>query len=105
MYRNGGIHDGRRILSAEWIADAWTRRTTSPYNGHGYGLGWWLRTSGGHDVRFAWGYGGQYIFLVPALELTVVTTSDPVSPREGNHNRALHDLLDDYLIPAAERGR
>jgi hypothetical protein len=33
------------------------------------------------------------------------STSDAVSPREGDHNRALHDLLTDYLIPAAERGR
>lgn len=104
LYRNGGVHEGRRILPESWIDASWTRRTTSPYNGHGYGLGWWMRTAGGYDVRFAWGYGGQYVFVVPALGLTVVTTSDPVSPREGDHNRAVHDLLEDYLIPAAERG-
>jgi hypothetical protein len=33
-----------------------------------------------------------------------VTTSDAVSPREGDHNRTLHRLIDDLLIPAAERG-
>jgi CubicO group peptidase (beta-lactamase class C family) len=63
-----------------------------------------MRKSGEHDVYFAWGYGGQYIFVVPGLELVVVTTSDAVSPREGDHNRQLHRLLDDLLIPAAERG-
>lgn len=104
LYRNGGVHEGERILSESWIEDAWVRRTTSPFNGHGYGLGWWMRTSGGFDVRFAWGYGGQYVFIVPELELTVVTTSDAYSAREGDHNRALHDLLDDYIIPAAVRG-
>ena len=104
LYRNGGRHDGRQIVPEEWIRESWVQRTTSPFNGHGYGLGWWLRTSSGYDVRFAWGYGGQYIFIVPALELTVVTTSDAVSPRERDHNRALHRLLDDYLVPAAAKG-
>ncbi|MGH7552855.1 MAG: serine hydrolase domain-containing protein [Longimicrobiales bacterium] len=104
LYRNGGRHAGKQIVPEAWIQASWVRRTTSPFNGHGYGLGWWMRSSNGYDVYFAWGYGGQYIFIVPALELTVVTTSDAVSPREGDHNRELHRLLDDFLIPAALRG-
>ena len=104
LYRNGGRHEGTQIVPEEWIRTSWVRRTSSPFNGHGYGLGWWMRRSGAHDVYFAWGYGGQYIFIVPALELTVITTSDAVSAREGSHNRTLHRLLDDFLIPAAERG-
>lgn len=104
LYRNGGRHAGRQIVPETWVRESWVRRTTSPFNGHGYGLGWWMRGSRGRDVYFAWGYGGQYIFIVPSLELTVVTTSDAVSAREGDHNRALHRLLDDYLVPAAERG-
>jgi hypothetical protein len=63
-----------------------------------------MRPSGAYDVFFAWGYGGQFLFIVPSLELTVVTTSDPVSPRTGGHNRSLHRLLDEALIPAAEAG-
>jgi CubicO group peptidase (beta-lactamase class C family) len=105
LYRNGGVHNGIRLVPEAWIAQSWTQRTTSPYNGHGYGLGWWMRPRRGYDVFFAWGYGGQYAFIVPELALTVVTTSDAVSPREGDHNRALHRLLTDILIPAAERGR
>jgi CubicO group peptidase (beta-lactamase class C family) len=104
LYRNGGRHDGRQIVPEDWIRASWTQRATSPFNGHGYGLGWWMRSMRGYDVYFAWGYGGQYVFIVPQLELTVVTTSDAVSPREGDHNRALHRLLVEYLIPAAERG-
>jgi CubicO group peptidase (beta-lactamase class C family) len=104
MYRNGGRYDGAQVVPEAWIRDSWTQRTSSPFNGHGYGLGWWMRKSGEHDVYFAWGYGGQYIFIVPGLELVVVTTSDAVSPREGDHNRQRHRLLDDLLIPAAERG-
>ncbi len=105
LYRNGGVHEGRRIVSEAWIQDSWTQRGTSRFNGHGHGLGWWIREYGGYEVRFAWGHGGQYIFIVPELELTVVTTSNPLGGRSGAPTRALHSLLEDVLIPAAERGR
>jgi CubicO group peptidase (beta-lactamase class C family) len=104
LYRNGGMHQGRRVVSAEWIAESWVQRGTSRFNGHGHGLGWWIREYAGYDVFFAWGHGGQYIFLVPELELTVVTTSNPVGDRSGAPTRALHELLEQVLIPAAERG-
>ncbi|MEX1184128.1 MAG: serine hydrolase [Gemmatimonadota bacterium] len=104
LYRNRGVHDGDQIVPESWIDESWRQRTSSPFNGHGYGLGWWMRRAGRHDVYFAWGYGGQYVFIVPDLALTVVMTSDPVSPREGGHNRALHRLIDELLIPAAEAG-
>ncbi len=103
LYRHHGRLDGRQIVPEAWVSESWVRRTTSPFNGHGYGLGWWQRRSGAHDVFFAWGYGGQYLFIVPDLELTVVVTSDPDAPREHDHNRTLHALLDD-LVRAAELG-
>jgi CubicO group peptidase (beta-lactamase class C family) len=104
LYRNGGLHDGRRLVPEAWIQGSWIQRGTSRFNGHGHGLGWWIREYAGHDVFFAWGHGGQYIFLVPELELTVVTTSNPVGGRGGAPTRALHELLETVLIPAAERG-
>ncbi|MBR9989934.1 MAG: serine hydrolase [Gemmatimonadetes bacterium] len=104
LYRNGGRHEGSQIVPEDYIAQSWVRRTSSRYNRNEYGLGWWMRSARGYDIYFAWGYGGQYAFIIPDLELTVVTTSDAVSPREGPHNRMLHQIIDDLLIPAAERG-
>ena len=104
MYRNGGRYDGVQVVPREWIEQSWRPRTFSPFNGHRYGYGWWSRQAGGHTVHFAWGYGGQFIFIVPDLEMTVVTTSDPNATRGGPHLRALHDLVSRILIPAAERG-
>jgi CubicO group peptidase (beta-lactamase class C family) len=104
LYRNGGVGPaGERILPEWWIVESWRPRTSSRFNSHRYGLGWWVRNSGAHAVYFAWGYGGQYTFVVPSLELTVVMTSDPISPREGSHNRTLHRLLDE-IVAAAEVG-
>ncbi len=104
MYRNGGRLDGQQVLPREWVEDSWEVRVRSRRDGNGYGLGWWARDAGGYEVRFAWGYGGQFLFVVPELELTVVFTSDPWS-RERGHNQVLHGLVDDYLVPAAVRGR
>jgi CubicO group peptidase (beta-lactamase class C family) len=101
LHRKGGVHEGRELISPTWIEDAWTQRGTSRFNGHGHGLGWWIRNYAGYEVRFAWGHGGQYIFIVPDLALTVVTTSIPEGGRATAPTRAIHDLLERVLIPAA----
>ncbi|TVR66412.1 MAG: class C beta-lactamase-related serine hydrolase [Gemmatimonadales bacterium] len=104
LYRHGGALNGEQILDREWIEESWRPRVRSRRDGNGYGLGWWARTAGGHEVRFAWGYGGQFLFIIPELELTVVFTSDPWSAREGGHNQVLHRIVDDLLVPAAVAG-
>ena len=100
LYLQRGLWNGRQVVPGEWIDSSFVRRTSSPWNGNGYGYGWWTRTSRGVPVHYAWGYGGQFVYVVPALELVAVMTSDADSPREGGHNSALHALLDDHIVPA-----
>lgn len=104
LYRRGGKIDGRQIVSAKWIEQSWTPRTVSPWSGQAYGFGWFLTDMRGHAVRFAWGYGGQMVYVVPDLQLTIVMTSDPNGTRDTGHIDALHRLVADLLVPAAERG-
>ncbi len=105
MYRLGGAVDGRQVVSKRWVEESWRPRAVSPWSGQVYGYGWFNKDSGGHAVHFAWGYGGQMLFVVPDLRLTIVMTSDPSPhPRAESHLPALHTLLDQGLIPAAERG-
>jgi CubicO group peptidase (beta-lactamase class C family) len=105
LYRRGGEIDGRRILSRRWIEESWQPRTVSPWSGNGYGYGWFAKKSGGHEVRFAWGYGGQMLFIVPDLALTVVMISDPTPhARVESHIPELHRLLDSGIVPAAVKG-
>ncbi len=105
LYRNDGLHEGTRVLPEGWVEASWNGRGTSRWSGNPYGYGWWIKSVGGRPVYFAWGYGGQMVFVVPSLDLTVVMTSDPspVSQRSDHVDR-LHALLDDGLIPAAEVG-
>jgi CubicO group peptidase (beta-lactamase class C family) len=75
LYRNGGRAGGEQVLPRAWIEKTFIPRGRSSYSGREYGYGWWMRELGGRQAYYAWGYGGQFIFLVPDLELVVVTTS------------------------------
>jgi CubicO group peptidase (beta-lactamase class C family) len=107
LYLHGGVAPpgtpaaGRRLLPKAWVDSSWAPRTTSSFSGHQYGYGWWQRASGGYPVHFAWGYGGQFIFVVPDCDLVVVATSDPDAPeRDHAHLDAVHALLDDIVAAA-----
>lgn len=96
LYRRGGLTAaGERLLSEEWIEASWTPRTRSRYTGHGYGYGWFITSLEGEAVRYGWGYGGQMLYVVPGLEMTVVMTSNTHQPSSGamGHRDALHRLL------------
>ena len=104
-FRLGGEWRGERVVPEGWVERSWERRGRSRWTGDGYGYGWWLRRMGGHDVAYAWGYGGQMLYVVPSLELVVAMTSPsaPSDARRG-HVAGLHTLMRDVLVPAAERG-
>jgi CubicO group peptidase (beta-lactamase class C family) len=104
MMRNRGRAGDIEVLPTEWIDEAWTPRTRSIYSGDEYGLGWFMRTMRGHRVYYAWGFGGQMLYVAPDLALTVVITSDDGSPagRTG-YVDDLHRLVEDTIVPLMEK--
>lgn len=104
LYLDGGLWNGRRLIDQRWIDASVTRHTTFGPN-HDYGYAWHLHTfrSEGHDYRgyAAEGNGGQFVIVVPELDLVVVITA-------GNYGQfsvwyPLQTLIGDYVIPAATR--
>lgn len=95
LYRNGGrTPEGMQVVPEDWIRQSWEHRTNSRFSGDSYGYGWFTRTIGGHEVHFGWGFGGQMVYIVPDLQLTVVMTSDEAAPSARTGYRdSLHDLL------------
>jgi CubicO group peptidase (beta-lactamase class C family) len=103
-FRLGGLWNGHRVLPADWIAESWTPRTRSSWSGQLYGYGWWIGAARGLPVFFAWGYGGQMLYVVPEMALSVVMLSDPAAPRDPVHMASLHALLADGILPALGAG-
>ncbi len=78
LYLKKGMYNGVRVVSEGWIDKASTFKVTTnnllPF-GPGYGYLWWVGNTGRHDYFFANGYGGQFIVVVPGLNLIVVATN------------------------------
>jgi len=88
-----------QVVPQKWIEQSFVPRGVSPISGQQYGYGWWMRDLAGHQSYFAWGFGGQYIILVPDLDLVVVTTSaSSVAEDRRSHRRTLFELIEDLII-------
>jgi CubicO group peptidase (beta-lactamase class C family) len=90
LYLDGGMYDGKRIISAGWIGkslknyseDAWItldrlNKVGRYFRDLGYGYQWWSAAVGGRRIDFAWGHGGQLIVLLHELDMVVVVTANP----------------------------
>ena len=97
----GGRANGRQIVPAQWVEASLVPRVQSRRESERYyGYGWWIRELAGYQTSYAWGYGGQFIFLVPDLDLVIVTTSSTaVGDDRRGHTRAVYDLVERFVIP------
>jgi len=106
LYLNEGMANDKQIVPAEWVRKSLQRHTRSMReHGRFYGYGWWIREMAGFETPYAWGYGGQFIILVPELDLVVVTTSSstPDQDRRG-HRQNIQQLVENHIIkPVAEQ--
>lgn len=105
LYLNGGRFEGKQVLTEDWVRQSLASHAVNPRYGQRYGYFWWVREVAGRRVPHAWGFGGQYLFLVPSLNMVVVATSvsDPARRQGFSHNRRIFGLLAE-LIRAAEEG-
>ena len=77
-YLNLGVFNRTRILPPQWIEESFQDYSATPYGDFGpyddirYGYLWWHAGVDGYDVHFAWGHGGNFIMVVPELEMVVV---------------------------------
>lgn len=95
---------GGGVIPAAFLQAAWVPQARSDWSGQLYGLGWWIGEAEGSRVVFAWGYGGQMLYLVPGLGLTVVMTANPDVPRVPGQVREMHALLTQGILPAFGAG-
>jgi hypothetical protein len=100
LYLQHGRWNGVQLVPEQWVAASSTKHleTKGLMNAaedDGYGYGWWLDAFSGYSAH---GFGGQYIFVLPKLDMVVVFTAglpDPQFP-------APKQLVQTYLLPAAQ---
>ncbi|SDT49102.1 CubicO group peptidase, beta-lactamase class C family [Paenibacillaceae bacterium GAS479] len=105
LYVQEGSWEGKQIVSADWV-----RQSVQPHHKgllhyepavYGcYGYHWWVSPADkqpGPDFYFAFGYGGQYLFAVPSLDLTVV-----VRKSLDGRNKAIlsRRVMEEFILPA-----
>lgn len=114
LYLNGGKAAGQQVVSRRWVEQSCEGRVRNrrpgnpglspngyvdPLRERRYGYGWWVHQIIGYETCFAWGYGGQYIFVLPELDLVLVSTAaSNVSDERRDHRRRLFDILERLVV-------
>jgi CubicO group peptidase (beta-lactamase class C family) len=99
LYLNDGRVGGRQVVSENFVEESFVPRGRSRISGREYGYGWWIRDMAGRRAHYAWGFGGQYIILVPSLDLVVVSTSAAtVSEDRRTHRRTVDEIIEHLIV-------
>jgi CubicO group peptidase (beta-lactamase class C family) len=103
LYLHHGRANGHQVVPTSWVRQATSPQITGDA-GTGYGYLWWTFTYRGHPFFDAIGSAGQYVIVVPYLNLVVVIASD-VDGGTANPvtNPELSDEILKVVIPALKR--
>ncbi len=101
---NSGIYKNEQLVSPDYIRESFKTYTYSNYNPYGYGYQWWNQEIDGYNVFFAWGNGGQYIFIIPELDAVVVLTSSTLNTNSRrSYKDPIFSLMGDKILPFLEK--
>jgi CubicO group peptidase (beta-lactamase class C family) len=101
LFVNGGRWNDVPVITGQWIDQ--TRRRVTGLGQDGYGFNWWKRSfqvKGVSEVStFAWGNGGNFIFLFPLHQLVVVFTASNYNTSRGDSG---FYILPTSVLPAVQ---
>jgi CubicO group peptidase (beta-lactamase class C family) len=109
LYLNKGKLNEKQIVPEDWVSKSivsYSGTSTGSWgklNKYGYGYFWWLGEVGGQKIFMGLGHGGQYVLCIPSLDMIIATESFPDTDWEQAdiQERAVMDIIADYIIPAA----
>ncbi len=98
LIRNDGRGpDGAQVVSASWVATSGTPHARSFRRGDDYGYCWFLRDFAGMRGRYAWGFGGQMLYIVPDAGVSIVMTSEEVRSARSGYLDDLNEMAGDIV--------
>ncbi len=103
MMQNKGQYNNQQIISSNWVEASFKRRAVIDADRKvEYGYLWWINdfTIGEQTITTfaAAGNGGNYLFMLPSLDATVVITSTAYNTNY--MHRQSQKILTDFIIPA-----
>jgi CubicO group peptidase (beta-lactamase class C family) len=99
LYLNKGYWNGQSIVPEYWVKESTNPQIqafSNPiYGTFRYGYQWWIKEVDGCFSYRAWGRRGQFIVIVPELDLVIVVTSETAQPHPPTsiHYSPLFDLV------------
>lgn len=93
MLVNNGVYHDIQVVSKSWISEMTKIHNDGDGRNPGnYGLHTWIDNSNTYKKYFAMGYGGQFIYIIPELQIAAVITSD------FDAHRTDHRLIIDNVV-------
>jgi hypothetical protein len=99
LYLNNGYWNGQSIISESWVKESTSQQIQAVshpiYGNFGYGYQWWVKKVDGCQCFRARGKRGQFIVVVPELDLVIAVTSNTGRPHPPTaiHYNPLFDLV------------
>lgn len=120
LYLDDGIWDGSRVLPRGWVGQSWQAYSDHDSDpgvfgsvGDRYGYQWWgwqtASEQGPLEVHMAWGWDGQFVLVVPALDLLVASQANngANAPKDARHaliERIIPAVTQDAFDPVSDGG-
>lgn len=108
LFLDGGIWNGERIISQEWVEQSTIQRVDLNQSGTvGYGYQWWMRQfQVGQQILkcfYASGYGGQFIYVFPEINLVIAMTGSAYLDGQSDE-RDIRTILEQSILPSFING-
>jgi len=104
LYLQGGVFEGRRVVPYDWVLQSFSQQVPLASDTLGYSFHWWIyrphaRTARGRSAgtaAVALGLGDKHIFVLPDLDMVVVSTASNYPGEQGQAFR----FLNTHIVPA-----
>lgn len=106
LFLNGGQWEGQQIITEDWINTsqaAHVATTANFFPNTSYGYQWWITNltikGASHKCFFAAGWGDQYMFIIPDLEMIIEFNGGNYA---GTSRISPFNLVNNYILRAVK---
>lgn len=104
LYVDGGVWNGKRIVEKSWVTRSTAHQITNPNGSDGFAWHRFVLKAGGREYQEyeASGNGGQYMMVIPDLDVVVVITAANYN-EYGIWRKFREEMVPRYVLSAVMR--